>query len=52
MRMEEMVEYLWWKEIETARGYAHFGIKRLGSMMRRKAFPPGVDQLQQQLASA
>jgi hypothetical protein len=51
MWMEEMMEYLGWKEIETARGYAHFGIKRLGAMMRRKSFPLELEQLQQQLAS-
>jgi integrase len=51
LRMEAMMQFLGWEEIETARNYARFGIKRLTAMMQGKAFPPGIDQLQQQLAN-
>jgi hypothetical protein len=51
LRMEAMMQFLGWEEFETARSYARFGIKRLTAMMQGKAFPPGIDQLQQQLAS-
>lgn len=39
MKMEEMMEWMGWQELTTARMYAKFGIKRLTSKMQGRKYP-------------
>lgn len=39
MSMEEMMEWMCWEELSTARHYARFGVKSLVSKMKGKEYP-------------
>jgi len=39
MTMEEMMEWMGWEELSTARHYAKFGVKALVSKMKKREYP-------------
>lgn len=45
-KMEEMMEWMGWEELTTARFYAKFGVKRLGAKMIGKTYPKKALELE------